>query len=235
MKKLFSHLFTAALGLSLSFGGLSGAATQTKSYREKLAEKITTLEYTLDVVMGKAETSIPPSALAEAKGIVIVHQYRVGFIIGGQAGAALLSARNPQTGDWGPPVMLNPGGLTFGLQAGANEINTVYLLMNDDAVRRAYSGRFDVGGDALAIAGPRNSETDRFDLFKAPVLVYTSLGGLYAGASVKAGWLSPDNKANRELYHTKFSTPEIAMSTWFETPPEAQSMMTRIRAYERGQ
>lgn len=234
MKKLFSRLFTVGLALSLSLGGLHAAATNTKSYRERLADKITTLEYSLDVVMGKPETSIPTSALAEAKGIVIVHQYRVGFIIGGQGGSALLVARNPQSGTWGPPVMLNPGGLTFGLQAGANEINTVYLLMNDDAVRRAYSGRFDIGGDAVAVAGPRNSERERFDLFDAPVLVYTSLGGLFAGASVKAGWLSPDHKANRELYQTKFSTPEIAMSTWFTVPPEAQSMMTRIRAYEAG-
>jgi SH3 domain-containing YSC84-like protein 1 len=232
MNKLLPRLL--ALGAILALPVSARGAT-ARTFHEKLVEALNTCEYSLDVVMSKPDTAIPPDAIHQAKGIVIIHQYRVGFIFGGQVGSAVLCARNPQSGEWGPPVFLDPGGINFGLQAGAKEINTVFLLMSEEAVQRSYSGRFELGADATAVAGPRNAEVDNFDLFKAPVLVYTSFGGLYAGAALKSGWLTPFDKANRELYQTTHATPEIALSTWFTVPPEAQSIQNKIRLYESGQ
>lgn len=209
------------------------SAQAAKTFRQQLAEKLASCEYALEVVMNKPESAIPAQVLREAKGIAIVHQYRVGFIFGGQGGSAVLIARNPQSGRWGPPVFLDPGGVNFGLQAGAKEINSVFLLMSDEAVRMAYTGRFEIGADAFAVAGPKSAEVENFDLFRAPVLVYTANGGLYAGASMKTGWLTPFDRANRELYHTPFGTPEIALSDWFQTPPEAQPLVNRVIACEQ--
>ncbi|MGH8019869.1 MAG: lipid-binding SYLF domain-containing protein, partial [Opitutaceae bacterium] len=205
-----------------------------KSFRDQLIEKLISCEYSLEVVMSDPETAIPAEVLREAKGVVLVHQYRAGFIIGGQGGSAVLVARNPQSGKWGVPVFLDPGGINFGLQAGVKEINSVFLLMSEQAVTMAYSGRFDIGADAVAVAGPNAVERERFDLFNAPVLVYSSSGGLFAGASFKTAWLAPFDRANRELYNTTHATPEIALSTWFQPPPEAQSLLTRLRAAEGG-
>ena len=229
-----NKLLLRFLSLVILFAAPATGLHAAKSFRDKLIASLKSCEYSLDVVMGKAETAIPADALRQAKGVVIVHQYRVGLIFGGQGGTAVLVARNPQSGNWGPPVFLDPGGISFGLQAGAKEINTVFLLMSEDAVRRAYSGRFELGADANAVAGPKNAEVENFDLFKAPVLVYRSLGGLYAGAAVKGGWLAPYDKANRELYHTPYATPEIALSTWFEIPPEAQSIVNKLREHAGG-
>lgn len=229
MKSLVQRTGALALLFACSTGGLQAA-----TFREQLAEKLTSCEYALEVVMDKPATAIPTQALRQARGVIVVHQYRVGFIIGGQGGSAVLIARNPQSGNWGPPVFLDPGGINIGLQAGAKEINSVFLLMNDDAVQRAYSGRFNVGVDASAVAGPNAAEVENFDLFKVPVLVYTSNGGLFAGASMKTGWLTPFDRANRELYRTTYSTPEIVLSTWFQVPAEAQSFVVRLRNYEGG-
>ncbi len=211
----------------------STALEAAKSFREQVTQKLTSCEYAFEVVMDKPATAVPANVLREAKGIVIVHQYRAGFIFGGQGGSAVLIVRSPQTGQWGAPVLLDPGGVNFGLQAGVKEINSIFLLMSDDAVQRAYSGRFEIGADATAVAGPRAAEAERFDLFAAaPVLVYSSFGGVYAGATVKTGWLAPFDRANRELYRTAHATPEIAMSDWFQTPPEAQGILNRVRAAE---
>jgi lipid-binding SYLF domain-containing protein len=231
MNKSLLRLLSVGILFALSVSSLHAA----KSFRDKLVTALTTCEYSLDVVMSKPETAVPVDALRQAKGIIIVHQYRVGLIFGGQAGSAVLCVRVPaKNNEWGAPVFLDPGGVSFGLQAGAKEINSVFLLMSEDAVRRAYSGRFELGADAVAVAGPRNSEVENFDLFKAPVLVYTSLGGLYAGAALKTGWLTPYEKGNRELYQTPHSTPEIVLSTWFETPPEAEAIVRKIKMYESG-
>lgn len=203
-----------------------------KTFREQLIEKLGSCEYSLEVVMSKPDTAVPAQVVREAKGIIVVHQFRAGFIFGGQAGSAVFIARNPQSGQWGVPVFLDPGGINFGLQAGVKEINSVFLLMSDESVQRAYSGRFEFGADATAVAGPRGAEVENFDLFNSPVLIYASYGGLFAGASLKTGWLTPYHRANREFYYTTHSTPEIAMSTWYKTPPEAQSLLNRIRAIE---
>jgi len=205
-----------------------------KTFREKLAEKIASCEYSFEVVMSKESSRIPPQVLREAKGIIIVHMYRAGFVFGGTGGSAVFMARLPQTGDWGPPVLLDPGGVNVGFQAGVKEINAVFLLMTDEAVQAAYTGRFDLGADAVAVAGPKYAERENFDLFKAPVLVYSTYGGLFAGASIKTGWITPYDRANRELYNTAFGTPEIAMSTWFQVPPEARSLVARVKAAEKG-
>ncbi|HEX9783357.1 MAG TPA: lipid-binding SYLF domain-containing protein [Opitutaceae bacterium] len=208
------------------------AESAEKTFRDQLVEKLASCEYSLEVVMSKPETTIPAEVLREAKGVVIAHQYRAGFIFGGQGGSAVLVARNPQSGKWSVPVFLDPGGINFGFQAGVKEINSVFLLMSDESVALAYSGRFEIGADAVAVAGPNAAERERFDLFNAPVLVYSSYGGLFAGASFKTAWLAPYDRANREFYNTSYATPEIALSTWFQPPPEAQSLLTRLRAAE---
>ncbi len=232
MKSLTKRFATLAVLLALPASSLLAAS---KTYREQLVDKLNACEYSLQVVMGKADSMVPQKLLRAAKGVIIVHEYRAGFIFGGQAGSAVLIARVPSTGAWGVPVFLDPGGFNVGLQAGVKEINTVFVLNTDEAVRRAYSGRFNVGADAFAVAGPKSAETDNMELFKkADVFVYTSNGGLYAGATVKTGWISPNDRAQREFYKTPLATPEIALSDWFALPTEAQAIMKRLRAAEAG-
>lgn len=212
-----------------------GLHAEKKSFRDQLAEKLLACEYALEVVMSKPETAVPAQEIKEAKGIIVMRQMRAGLIVGGQGGSAVLICRVPQNANqWGNPVFLDPGGVNFGLQAGMSEINTVILLNSDEAVRRAYSGRFDLGADAKAVAGPRSADKDNSDLMKAPVRIYTSLGGAYAGATLKTGWIKPFERANRELYRTSFGTPEIAISTAFQPAAEAVAIRNRVLAAESG-
>lgn len=231
--KLLRFASIAAL-VAFSCTGLA-AAEPKKTFRDQLAEKLLACEYAFEVIMNKPATAIPAQEIREAKGIIIMRQVRAGLIVGGQGGSAVLICRVPQNGNqWGSPVFLDPGGVTFGLQAGVSEVNTVVLLNSDEAVRRAYTGRFDLGAAAGAVAGPKSAERDNSDLMKAPVRIYTSLGGAYAGATLKTGWIKPFDKANRELYRTPFGTPEIAISTAFPVPPEAQGIRSRVVAAEQG-
>lgn len=232
MNPKFLRFASIAALVAFSAAGLQAAK---KTFREQLAEKLLACEYALEVVMSKPETAVPAQEIKEAKGIIIMRQMRAGLIIGGQGGSAVLICRVPQNGNqWGPPVFLDPGGVNFGLQAGMSEINTVILLNSDEAVRRAYSGRFDLGADAKAVAGPKSANKDNSDLMKAPVRIYTSLGGAYAGATLKTGWIQPFDRANHELYQTAFGAPEIAISTSFQVPSEAQAIQARVIAYEQG-
>ncbi len=205
--------------------------------REKLVERLVTGEYVLEEIMADTGTAIPASILQDAHGILLTINYRGGFFIGGHAGTGILIAKNPLTGEWGVPAFVKTGGANIGLQLGIKEFDTIYVIMDSDTVRKAYSGRLDFGADAAAVAGPIFSATESrpsIDYQTAKILVYTSKKGLYAGVAVKAGWVAPDNKATQALYDTSYRIPEIVLSDWFELPPEAVALLQRLNYYTEG-
>jgi lipid-binding SYLF domain-containing protein len=94
-----------------------------------------------------------------------------------------------------------------------------------------FNNRFNVGVDAKAVAGPHASETenDNRPIIEAPVLVYTKNEGLYAGATVQAGYLSRNDPANRILYNTAYVMPELLYSDWVSPIPEVQPLMNLVQ------
>lgn len=183
MKMNLRLIALTTLSLVLASAPLRAAK---QPYSEKLADRIATAEFVLDLIMMDAKTTIPRNLLREAKGIIILNQHRGGFIVGGQGGNGVMVVRNPQTGQWGVPGFMVAGQASFGLQIGYTEVNNIYLLMTANAVTKAYSGRFDLGADVKAVAGPVGSSSGRFDYEKAEVLAYTASSGLFAGADRKS-------------------------------------------------
>jgi lipid-binding SYLF domain-containing protein len=51
-----------------------------------------------------------------------------------------------------------------------------------------------------------------------------------AGATIKTGFLAADNDANRLLYSTTFTMPEILDSDWITPPEEVKPLMSYIRS-----
>ncbi|MGK5054974.1 lipid-binding SYLF domain-containing protein [Janthinobacterium sp. RB2P8] len=72
--------------------------------------------------------------LPQAKGMLIVPSYgRAALGVGAQGGGALLLVRRPD-GSWSGPAFYNLGGLTLGLQAGAEGGPIVMVLNNEKAI-----------------------------------------------------------------------------------------------------
>ena len=226
------RLAFAFLGLAIA----SGASA--KQNREKLVDSIVTGEYVLEEVMANPETAIPAAILQDAKGIILTVNYRAGLLyVGANGGNGILIAKNPITSEWGVPAFVRTGGANLGLQLGVKEFDTIYVIMDTDTVRKAYSGRFDLGADAAAVAGPlyKASEARQsHDYRDAKILVYTTKKGLFAGVAVKAGWVAPKNKATQFFYNTDYKMPEVVLSDWFELPPEATALLQRLNYYTDG-
>lgn len=224
--------------IALLFLGLATVATGFSApKREKLADRIVAGEYVLEEVMADPSTAIPTEILRDAKGIVFTLNYRGGILIGGHAGSGVIIAKNPISGEWGVPAFVKTGGANIGLQLGVKEFDAIYVIMDDDTLRNTYTGRVDFGADAAAVAGPisKTREALRDQEYKAAkILVYTSRKGLFAGVSVKAGWVSPNNKATKSFYNTNYNMPEIVLSDWFELPPEANALLQRLNYYTQG-
>ncbi len=226
-----SRISTIVLALVFAAGAFAAPK------REQLVTRVVNSEYALEEIMAKSETKIPASILQQAKGIIITVNYRGGFFIGGQAGRGMLVVKNPLTNQWGMPAFVSTGGANFGLQFGVKELDTVYVIMDDETIRKAYTGRFDLSADAAAVAGPvgvLSEANEGKDYKSANILVYTTTKGLFAGVAVKAGWVKPDNVATKAFYNTEYNVPEVVSSDWFERPIEVKNLLNRINYYTKG-
>lgn len=87
-----------------------------------------------DVVRKMSAETGMSSVLSQAKGIFIVPTYgRAALGLGASGGAGVLLVKHSD-GAWGDPAFFNIGGLSIGLQAGAEGGPIVLILNNDKAV-----------------------------------------------------------------------------------------------------
>ena len=206
------------------------AADQTTTKRDDLISHVESCEAILQEFMNRPETAIPPSVLARARAIVITNQFKAGFLLGVQSGYGVILVKKA-SGHWSVPVLVKAGAASLGLQLGGTSVETIFIITDDQTPRLMFNSRFNVGIDAKAVAGPHDSEkeNDNRPIIDAPVLVYTKNAGFYAGATMRAGYLSRNDSANRLLYNTAYVMPELLYSDWVQPIPEVQPLMNLVQ------
>lgn len=222
MKKFFTFTLLAAL--------IASPLTARTLPRHDYVERVETCEAILREFMANPEYSIPKDILQRARGIIIVNQVRAGLVIGVRDGYGIVMVRRPD-GTWSLPALLAAGGGSIGFQIGASANETIYILMDDTTPRLLFNKRFHVGVDAQAVAGPKNAISDNTneEILTTPVLVYSKNRWAYVGASIKAGYLTKNDDANRVLYNTTYTLPEILYSDWVDTPSEVVPLQNYVR------
>jgi lipid-binding SYLF domain-containing protein len=223
MKK--AHLFIA-----LALFGLASARAGAKTQRSDLVGEVETCEAILQEFMGDPATAIPPAVWRQAHAVVITAQFKAGFIFGVKGGYGVMLAKKPD-GQWSVPVLVTAGEASLGLQVGAKTVETIYVLTDDRTPRLLFNQRFNIGVDAKAAAGPHavGTESDRGVIADAPVLVYGKSAGLYAGATLKAGYIVRNDEDNFLLYDTTYTLPELLYSNWVTPPAEVRPLMNYLQ------
>ena len=224
MKKFLILLFAFT-----TLAGISSAADSAVT-RATIIEHLDSCEAILQDIQGNFKTAIPADILHRARGIVIVNQFQVGFFFGVKDGYAVAMARRPN-GKWSVPAFLRTGELSFGLQAGGKSITAVYVLMDDAAAKLLFKNKFNLGAEAKVTAGVRAAERESSTTTlrtESNVLVYSASEGLFLGAAIKTGYMSPDNEANRIFYNSNNRIPELLFSDWVTPPPEAHFLMDYV-------
>lgn len=225
-----------SLPLAALFGLLVAAVpaplfAQRALERKDCVTRIETCEAILREFQSDPETAIPAHVLSQARALVITNQFKAGFILGIKDGYGVLMAKKAD-GQWSLPVIIRAGEASVGLQVGGRAIETIFVFNDDQTPRRLFNQRLNIGADAVAVAGPKVAEKERTneEFRKAPVLVYTKARGLFAGATVKSGWIASDDKANRLFYDTTYTLPEILDSDWITPPEEVKPLMAYVRS-----
>jgi SH3 domain-containing YSC84-like protein 1 len=212
MKKILFVLIALASAL------VSRADSDDDRYR--FIDRVETCEAILREFQADPARAIPSEVLHNAKAIVITSQFKAGFIIGLQEGYGTILVKKPN-GQWSIPVVIRAGETSLGLQLGGSRLESVYVIMNEETPRQLFKGRFNIGVDASAVAGPHAAEVEKSNqkLLNVPVLVYTNEKGVYAGATVKSGYISRSDAVNRAFYAVDYDLPELLYGNFVNPIP----------------
>lgn len=152
---------------------------------------------------------IPPDVLRHAKGIIIVPSLvKVGFIIGGQGGDAVLLRRNGNV--WSYPAFYSLGSPSLGLQAGISSAQVVLVIMTDRALAAVEQERFRLGseaGIAILMAGSNGGATS----YNGDIVGFARAAGAYLGLTINDSTLEQKPEMNAEYYDRAVPFDDVFM------------------------
>ena len=194
MKKVLLTLAAA----TLAFAGSTIASAQVRNNIDTQLDK--SAQIIQELTGPDAKAGIPHQVLAGAKCIAVIpNLVQAGFIFGGKHGNGVATCKLAN-GRWSPPAPFQTTGGSFGLQIGAEAVDVVMMVMNDQGMRSLESGHFKVGGEVNAAAGPVGRDADASAGWKAAILTYAKAKGVYGGITLQGAELNQHKKNTEALY-----------------------------------
>jgi lipid-binding SYLF domain-containing protein len=151
-------------------------------------------DQTLHEIMAIPASQIPGALLADAQGVAIIPGViKIGFIAGIRRGHGVVLVRGPD-GAWSLPQFVTLTGGSVGWQAGVQGTDVVLVFMTKKSVEGLMTGKFTIGADVAAAAGPvgRNAAAATDGRLRAEILSYSRSRGLFAGISLDGSAIEVD-------------------------------------------
>jgi len=223
MKKMMLIIALTALGFVSQ--ALALDQFQLDNRIRMLASKFDAMQHS-----GKA---VPADYLRKAKGIIILDRTKAGFIFAYQGGGGVALVKD-RAGNWSPAAFLTATEASLGFQIGCEQNFYVILLMNTNATQLLTDSVVELGGEAHGTGGDQTATVEgKLSAYENSVMIFDSRKGLFGGASVKGGALSPDNDAN-EIYYGKYLTVGDILFDHKVAPTEAtKSLIEKISTYSQ--
>ncbi len=183
----------------------------------------------LNQIMASPDKGIPQEVFDNAKCIAVVpHMIKGAFVFGGKHGRGVATCRTAS--GWSAPAFISVGGGSWGLQIGAQSIDLVMTVMNEQGMQHMLSNKFQVGADAAATAGPVGRHASAGTDWKADseILTYSRAKGLFAGISLTGAVVQQDDDSTKDIYHKKMTQRKI-LSGGVATPAGSAAFMRAIR------
>jgi lipid-binding SYLF domain-containing protein len=226
MKRTPKPTFLTATVLA-SFAVFCGGQAHAQ-YRENVV--VQDSREVLAEVMAIPVNGIPASLLANAQGIVIVPDLVKGsFLVGARYGRGIVMVRD-ERGFWRPPAFVTLAGGSLGWQIGLQVTDIVLVFKTKSSVQGLMRGKFTLGADAAAAAGPvgREAAAATDAELKAEIYTYSRSRGLFAGVSLDGSALNIDHTANAAFYQgVNVTDPSQSVPV----PPSAISWLRLVGYY----
>jgi SH3 domain-containing YSC84-like protein 1 len=178
------------------------AGTKGGEEHEKAIARLDDSAKDLNELLAAPDNGIPESVFAKAKCVAVVPSLiKGGFIFGAEHGRGVASCRLAD-GGWSAPAFFTMTGGSWGAQIGAEGVDLVMLIMNDNGMNQLLSAKFKIGGSASASAGPvgRQAAADTSWKMNSEILTYSRSRGLFAGATLNGTAIHDDENAMQGYY-----------------------------------
>jgi lipid-binding SYLF domain-containing protein len=180
-------------------------------------------------VVQDIRTEIPQEYWDRARCVAVIPELKkAAFIFGGEYGKGVMSCRS---GDrWSAPAFIQLAKGSWGFQAGAEQVDVVLLVVNEQGVQKLLDNKVNLGADASVAAGPvgRQGQVGTDASLKAEILSYSRAQGLFAGIDISGGVLRPDEDANRDVYGAGATPRTILASRDISAPVQAAAFLTAL-------
>jgi lipid-binding SYLF domain-containing protein len=221
---------TTILGLLVA-GMATSALALDKS---ELDGRISKLTAKFEALQLKPDKAIPAEHLRRAHGIVLLDRTKGGLVFAYEGGHGVALVKDAKTEKWSPAAFVETTEASLGFQIGGQRSFTVVLLMSTNATRALVNSKYEFSGEARGTAIDTSDGVEsKFTGGLPSVLVYTDREGLYGGAAIKGGAISPDEEANR-IYYERFVTMEdILFDRKVQVTEQAATLAAKLAAHAK--
>jgi len=199
----------------------------------KAVDRLQAAADVLNEIQGAPDQGIPEDVLGSAECVAIVPtMLNGGFIVGARYGRGVASCRTPK--GWSAPAFFSVEGGSFGFQIGAQAVDLVMLVMNDDGMRKLLSSKFKLGADASVAAGPvgRHAAADTDWKMRAQILSYSRARGVFAGIALDGAVVKQDKNSTREFYG-HMVTSKASLGGAIEAPATAYPLLETLAKWAK--
>ena len=187
----------------------------------------------LKEIMQAPDKAIPQDLLRDAKAIAVIpDRIKAGFIFGGSRGEGLISVKTAD-GTWSNPSFITMTGGSVGFQAGVSSTDVVLVFRTQRGVDSIVRGKFTLGADASAAAGPvgRTASAATDAQMKAEIYSYSRTRGLFAGVALDGSVLRIDYDANAAVYGAGVTPRRIFEGGVSNVPGPVVDFRDRLEEY----
>ena len=171
--------------------------------------------------------------LKTCKGVMIFPGIvKAAVIYGGQGGNGVLLTRN-EIGEWSSPAFYTLGGVSWGLQAGVQEVSMLMVFMNENTLANAMESGFTIGADASAVAVNLAAKANTFPSTSFQDVYYFGVvDGLFAGVSLEGGAVTIRKSYNETYYDVGVQPRDIVIYRNIDNP-DARILKTALKEATR--
>ena len=181
------------------------------------------------------EKTIPEFLMQDAQALAIIPRVlKVGIFVGGEYGQGVLVLRDDK-GGWGNPLFVSLSGGSIGWQIGAQSSDVVLVFKTPGSVDDMLRGKFTIGVDAAAAAGPvgRRARASTDMELRAEIFSYSRSRGFFAGLSLDGAVLQVDDEANAAYYGRQYVSPREIRDGGVRLPPSGRELRRVLEEYTR--
>ncbi len=210
--------------------GLLGLATVALAISPtELDDRIRKLTEKFDEFQHRVDKRIPAETLRRAQGIMLLDRTKAGFLFAYQGGGGVAMVKDPSRDRWSPVAFVDANSASLGLQIGGEQNFYIVLFMTTNSTRMLTDKKFELGGEARGTAGDSSSGVEAKTPESDSVLIYDDRQGLYGGAAVKGGGLTPADEANRVYYGQSLTLTDILFDHKVQQTEPAINLARKIQ------